>query len=70
MVLVVNKTPNILDFAELKGQIEDIYRCEVAAVLPHSDEMMALASRGVFVLRYPDHPITNSLRGVMNTLLV
>jgi MinD-like ATPase involved in chromosome partitioning or flagellar assembly len=69
MVLVVNKTPSILDFAELKGQIEDIYRCEVAAVLPHSDEMMTLASRGVFVLRYPDHSITNSLRGVMNSLL-
>jgi len=69
MVLVVNKTPNILDFDELKSQIEEIYRCQVAAVLPHSDEMMTLASRGVFVLRYPDNPITGRLRNVMRTLL-
>lgn len=69
MLLVVNKTPQILDFDELRGQIEDIYRARVAAVLPHSDEMMALASRGVFVLRYPEHSITKSLMGVVEQLL-
>lgn len=69
MMLVVNKCPQMLDFDELRDQIEDIYRAPVAAVLPHSDEMMALASRGVFVLRYPDHPITQSLRAVVDNLL-
>ena len=69
MVLVVNKTPSILDFDELQHQIEQIYRCEVAAVLPHSDEMMALASRGVFVLRYPDHDITKRLKRVVRMLM-
>lgn len=69
MVLVVNKTPQILDFDELKQQIEEIYRTPVAAVLPHSDEMMTLASRGVFAVRFPDHPITQSLRRVVDSLL-
>jgi MinD-like ATPase involved in chromosome partitioning or flagellar assembly len=41
----------------------------VGAVLPHSDEMMVLASEGVFVVRYPDHPITKSLQKVAERLL-
>lgn len=68
MVLVLNKTPPLLDFDELKTQVEEIYRAPVAAVLPHSDEMMALASRGVFVLRFPNHPITQSLKRVVRML--
>ena len=34
------------------------------AVLPHSDEMMVLASEGLFSLRYPDHPLTGLYRDV------
>ena len=41
----------------------------MAGVLPHSDEMMALASAGVFVTRYPDHPITETLEQVAERLL-
>jgi hypothetical protein len=38
-------------------------------VLPHSDEMMALASAGIFALRYPDHPITVALKQVAAQLV-
>jgi MinD-like ATPase involved in chromosome partitioning or flagellar assembly len=31
-------------------------------VLPHSDEMMALASAGIFALRYPNHPVSAALK--------
>jgi hypothetical protein len=41
----------------------------VAAVIPHSDELMMLASSGLFVLHYPDHPITGIYRGIMETLV-
>jgi hypothetical protein len=41
----------------------------VAAVLPHSDELMALASTGIFALRYPDHPVTTALKQVAATLV-
>jgi MinD-like ATPase involved in chromosome partitioning or flagellar assembly len=54
---------------EVKARVERTYNCKVAAVLPHSDEMMALASEGVFVLRYPNHPITQSLRGLADELI-
>lgn len=58
MMLVVNKTPPSLDPAAVKQKVEQAYGCDVAAVLPHSDEMMTLASAGIFVARYPDHPMT------------
>lgn len=62
MLMVVNKAPPLLDPKELKARIEEAYRVPVAAILPHSDEMMILASERVFALAYPDHPITESLR--------
>jgi MinD-like ATPase involved in chromosome partitioning or flagellar assembly len=68
LVLVVNKTPATLDFDELKIRVENTYNCSVAAVLPHSDEMMSLASAGVFVVHYPDHPITQKLKQALNLL--
>jgi septum site-determining protein MinD len=69
MVLIVNKTPEIFSAKEVKARVEQIYNCEVAAVLPHSDEMMALASEGVFVVRYPDHVMARKYRDVMTSLL-
>lgn len=58
LMLVVNKAPPLLDPAVVKQRVEDAYGCTVAAVLPHSDEMLNLASEGLFVTRYPDHPVT------------
>ena len=61
LMLIVNKVPAVFDVADVKTQVEHAYHCEVAAVLPHAEEMMALASAGLFVLRYPEHPITIAL---------
>ncbi|HEY3232586.1 MAG TPA: MinD/ParA family protein [Roseiflexaceae bacterium] len=70
LLLVVNKTPQALDPAAVKARVEQAYDCPVAAVLPHSDEMMTLASSGIFALRYPDHPLTAALREVAAQLMV
>lgn len=66
MLLIVNKTPQIFDSQMVKQRVENSLQCEVAAILPHSDEMMALASEGVFVMKYPDHPMAYILRQVLN----
>ncbi len=68
MMLVVNKVPAVFAEEEVRARVELAYGAEVVAVLPHSDEMMALASAGVFVTRYPDHPITASLQHVAQRL--
>ncbi|MBX3014943.1 MAG: MinD/ParA family protein [Caldilineaceae bacterium] len=69
MLLVVNKTPPAFDVAAIKVQVEQTYHCEVAAVLPHADEMMTLASGGVFVLHYPAHPLTALYQQIAARLL-
>jgi len=57
MLLVVNKSPSVFEDADVKARVEAAYDCEVAVVLPHSDDLMAFSSRGVFVLDQPDHPL-------------
>jgi septum site-determining protein MinD len=69
LLLMVNKVPQTYNLAEVGQRVEQIYDCPVAAVIPHSDELMALASAGVFVLRYPDHPVTNAYRQVAARLM-
>jgi len=69
LMLLVNKVPACFDPAGVQAQVEQTYGCEVAAVLPHSDEMMILASAGIFVLRYPDHQITATLKQALAKLL-
>jgi MinD-like ATPase involved in chromosome partitioning or flagellar assembly len=69
LVIIVNKTPQVYDFSQVREQVEALYRAEVAAVLPHSDEMMALASAGIFALRYPDHEVTHLYQQVTTKLM-
>ncbi|MBI1880652.1 MAG: MinD/ParA family protein [Chloroflexi bacterium] len=69
LLLLVNKVPEVFNFADVQKRVEETYHSEVAAVLPHSDEMMALASSGIFALRYPDHKVTQALKQVAAKLM-
>jgi MinD-like ATPase involved in chromosome partitioning or flagellar assembly len=69
LLLVVNKVPRTFDLQEVRKRVGETYSSEVAAVLPHSDELMALGSAGIFVLRYPDDPITIGLKEVAAALM-
>jgi MinD-like ATPase involved in chromosome partitioning or flagellar assembly len=69
LLLVVNKVPAAFPPAEVQARVEKAYHADVAAVLPHSDEMMTLASAGIFAMRYPEHPITAALRQVARRLI-
>jgi MinD-like ATPase involved in chromosome partitioning or flagellar assembly len=62
--LIINKTPDVFDRRALVEKITATYGCEVAGALPHADEMMTLASSALFVLKYPDHPISRELTGI------
>jgi septum site-determining protein MinD len=68
LYLIVNKTPPVFGLETVGERVRQAYDCDVVAVMPHSDEMMTLASAGLFVLRYPQHPITESLRHVSEIL--
>jgi septum site-determining protein MinD len=60
--ILVNKTPSDFDMASVAEQVRTTYDCEVAAVLPHSDDLMRLGSEGVFVLRNPEHALSAQYR--------
>jgi MinD-like ATPase involved in chromosome partitioning or flagellar assembly len=64
ILLLVNKAPSSLEPAALAQKIHQAYGCRVIAVMPHSDEMMELASRDLFTLKFPNHPITDLYREV------
>jgi len=68
MILIVNKMPAIFDTADARARIAQEYNVPVGAILPHSDEMMALASSGIFISRYPDHLITSELKKVTTAI--
>jgi MinD-like ATPase involved in chromosome partitioning or flagellar assembly len=70
LMLLVNRVPDILDFTEVRKTVEQTYAAEVVGILPHSEEMMTLGSEGIFVTRFPDHPITTTLKGVAEQLLL
>ena len=67
--ILVNKAPPDLDPEVIAQRVRAAYGCDVAAVIPHSDELMALASDGIFCLRWPDHPLSASYRVVASSLL-
>ena len=69
LLLVVNKVPQTFDTAQVKERVEEAYGAQVGAMLPHSDEMMVLASAGIFAIHYPDHPITGELRQLVALLM-
>jgi MinD-like ATPase involved in chromosome partitioning or flagellar assembly len=60
--MVVNKVLTSMDFSALKQRVEDAYHAPVAAVLPLSEEMLQLASGGVFCLIHPDHAYARGVR--------
>ncbi len=64
MFLIINKAPESFDREALAAKVASTYGCEVAGVLPHAEEMMTLASSGIFSLSYPDHAISRELRNI------
>lgn len=69
LLLVANEVPATFALEQVKSQLAQSYQCHVAAVLPYSEEIMGLASRGIFVLRYPQHPITETFKQITAGLL-
>ena len=69
MHIVLNKVPVEMDRDALRSQVEDGYRAPVVAMLPLSTTMAQLASSGLFSLRYPDHPLTQSLYPIVDLLV-
>lgn len=69
LLMLVNKAPTVFDLNDLKDKIKETYDVEVVGVLPHSDEMMVLASSGLFTVKYPDNPLTQVFDSVAQRIM-
>jgi MinD-like ATPase involved in chromosome partitioning or flagellar assembly len=69
MLIVVNKVPPGMDAAQLRQRVEELYACEVAALLPMNYEIVRVASGGIFVNRFPEHPMTLALKQVAQRVM-
>jgi MinD-like ATPase involved in chromosome partitioning or flagellar assembly len=67
--IVVNKVLSAMKPQQVKQVVEKNYRTPVAALLPASDDLMLLGSRGLFGLHYPQHPFTKGIKNVARLLL-
>ena len=69
MFIVINKVPPGMDTAQLSERVEATFQTDVAAILPMNYEIARLASSGIFVNRYPDHPMSLSLKQVAERVM-
>ena len=68
MTLVVNKTPASFDVEAVRRRVQQTYDVESVIVLPHCDEMMTLASGGIFSVSYPEHELTGLYKDLARKL--
>jgi MinD-like ATPase involved in chromosome partitioning or flagellar assembly len=61
ILLVVNKALPDYDFDALRAEVERTYDVPVAGILPLSEDVVRLASGGVFCVQQPDHPISKEI---------
>ncbi|NEP84950.1 MAG: P-loop NTPase [Okeania sp. SIO3B3] len=69
IMLLVNEVPTLFDYARVADQVKKRFNSDVVGILPHTDEMMALSSTDLFVLRYPNFALTRSLHEVARRLI-
>jgi MinD-like ATPase involved in chromosome partitioning or flagellar assembly len=64
MLLAINKAYGSLNFEALKQRVEETYGAPVAGIFPLSEEVVQLASEGVFCTKFPDHPVSQEFTKV------
>jgi MinD-like ATPase involved in chromosome partitioning or flagellar assembly len=70
VMVLMNDASFALDFHAIRDYIHKQYHCTGTAIIPHSEKLLALGSDGVFVLRYPDDPLTELYQQIANRLLI
>lgn len=67
--MVVNKIPSHYDPVAVREKVLASYNANIGAVLPLSEDLLTLASGGLAVLAYPNHPWSSEVKQLAQTLL-
>ena len=69
MLLAINKAHSKLNLEALKEKVQETYQETVAGVFPLSEDVVQLASEGVFCAKYPEHPVSQEFRRVAQQIM-
>lgn len=69
MLLTINKALPSMNFDALRQKVQEAYDLPVAGIFPLSEDVIQLASEGVFCVRYPDHPVTREFQKVAHHIM-
>ncbi|MFM7425340.1 MAG: MinD/ParA family protein [Elainella sp.] len=69
IMLLVNKTPQAFERNAVIQQVQARYGVAVGGLFQENDEMLQLASSGVFWLHHPDHPFSHEVHAVAKQLI-
>lgn len=69
VVLAANQVADAFDPARAKQELEQTYQHEVVGLIPYTSALAALCSADLFVVRYPDHPVTRLFEQLAGALL-
>lgn len=70
MLLIVNEVPLDFELNAVRKEVGQRLRHYVSTVIPHSRRLLALGSKRLFVLEYPEDPLTELYRYLAQKLLV
>ena len=62
LVMVLNKVLPSVAERGFQAEVERIYGAPVIGMLQESPDMLELGSNGLFILRFPDHPLSREIR--------
>jgi septum site-determining protein MinD len=68
LMLVVNKVLPEFDREEMREKVAATYDAPVVGVLPLTEDMVRLASGGIFSLQFPEHPWSREIRAVASAI--
>jgi MinD-like ATPase involved in chromosome partitioning or flagellar assembly len=69
MLLAINKVHSQLNIDALKQKVQETYGEPVAGIFPLSEDVVQLASEGVFCAKFPDHPLSQEFHKVAKQIM-
>lgn len=66
--LVINSVSPSFDPDAVQRTVEQSYGLAVAGMVPYCEELSALCSAAIFIVRYPDHPVAAIFRQIATSL--
>ena len=68
MLLAINKVLTSMNRDALQQKVEETYGISVAGIFPLSEDIVKLASEGVFCVKYPAHPVSQEFKKIAQQL--